>query len=93
VVIEHYKNVVAEGYIVYEDRNRSYREEFKIDFGEFADVPLFAQEDLKTHYELQKIPGKIETLAVEIERLREMLARSTANAATGESLGTTRATK
>lgn len=59
------------GAICFKDsRGRKYSQPFVIDAEMYRKTPLYDQEDLKTHFELQKIPAQIQKVEKQLEGLR-----------------------
>ncbi len=58
------------GTIEFEDSTGSrFSQEFRLDYRSYEGTPAYDEEALKTHYELQKIPGELQALRREIQRI------------------------
>lgn len=55
---------------------KKYKKRFVLDAEMYKETPLYAEEDLKTHYELQKIPDILEKMRKELVNLNKVVDKS-----------------
>ncbi|NOS76268.1 MAG: hypothetical protein HOP36_17365 [Methyloglobulus sp.] len=75
-LFEREGNHIYKGNIKFKDGKDKDRScQFILDAGSYKKSPLFDNEVLKTHRELQKIPGLIQSLAEKVEEIAQQLKR------------------
>jgi len=62
------------GSILFTDASgKKYKKRFVLDAEMYKDTPLYSEEELKTHYELQKIPDELGKMRKELANLSNLL--------------------
>ena len=56
-------------------KGRKYRHAFRMDAEMYLGTPTHSDEELKTHFELQKVPSQLGKLEKELNRIRESLEK------------------